>query len=341
MCQKYLPKDCWSYLQKPCTSYGTSLVDCIKAATENPDCECGLFAPDPECYDQFAEIFLPVIADYHKLDISQIGECVHDMGDSSQLPDLELKYTDSIVSTRVSVSRTINGYPMGPKLTRQTREQIKSRVIEALHNFQGDLYGEYIELAEMSNDEREKLISSNYLYPDATNKQLKSANAYKDWPLNRGIYLNRNKTLVVWINEEDHVRIISLQKGAQLKQVYARLVKALAQLEKSLEFVHHKKYGYLTFSPTNIGTSLRVSVMVRLPKMIAAYQSVASSGLSQSNAKLRVLADSLGLSIGEINGADGVVELSSSVVLGKTEFEIVSSTWNSIKRMLDEEALIK
>ena len=57
--QKYLPKDCWLWLQKS-TRYGTSLIDCVKSAVENPDSSVGLYAPDPDCYDTFPEIFWPV-----------------------------------------------------------------------------------------------------------------------------------------------------------------------------------------------------------------------------------------------------------------------------------------
>ncbi len=34
---------------------------------------------DPECYDTFAEVFHPVIADYHKVDIATL-KSIHDLG---------------------------------------------------------------------------------------------------------------------------------------------------------------------------------------------------------------------------------------------------------------------
>ena len=41
----------------------------------------------------------------------------------------------------------------------------------------------------------------------------------RDWPDARGIYHNDAKTFVVWVNEEDHSRIISMQKGGNMKEV--------------------------------------------------------------------------------------------------------------------------
>ena len=37
--------------------------------------------------------------------------------------------------------------------------------------------------------------------------------------------MNKAKNFIIWVNEEDHIRIISMQKGASLKQVWGRLVK--------------------------------------------------------------------------------------------------------------------
>ena len=177
--QKYLPKDCWLWLQKK-TKYGTSLVDCVKSAVENPDSAVGLYAPDAECYDKFPEIFYPVISEYHNVDAYSV-ESVHNFGNPLEIPEFEAKYVDSIVSTRIRVARTIKGYAMSPKINRDARHAIKMEVLEALKDFQGDLYGDFIELNDLSNDERDNLINSHYLFADASDKYLQSAGGYSDW----------------------------------------------------------------------------------------------------------------------------------------------------------------
>ena len=115
--QKYLPADCWAWLSKK-TSFGTTVYDCCKSALENPDSNVGLYAPDPEVYDLFAELFHPVIAEYHKVDVSTL-KSVHDLGDAANLRDLPQNYQDAIVSTRVRVGRTVKGYPMAGKLSKE------------------------------------------------------------------------------------------------------------------------------------------------------------------------------------------------------------------------------
>ena len=144
--EKYLPKDVWRMLSIK-TSYGSTIYDCARSALENPDSNVGLYAPgglirilfpshkysmnlkfnlfcfclyvtDPECYDTFAEVFHPVIAEYHKVDVKTL-KSIHDLGDAANLEDLPENFQNQIVSTRVRVGRTVKGYPMQGKMTRE------------------------------------------------------------------------------------------------------------------------------------------------------------------------------------------------------------------------------
>ena len=44
----------------------------------------------------------------------------------------------------------------------------------------------------------------------------------RDWPDARGIWHNDAKNFLVWVNEEDHLRLISMQKGGNMKAVFER-----------------------------------------------------------------------------------------------------------------------
>jgi creatine kinase/arginine kinase len=89
----------------------------------------------------------------------------------------------------------------------------------------------------------------------------------RDWPSGRGIFHNNDKTFLVWINEEDQLRIISMQPGADLKEVFDRLCRAAAAIEKVAKFAHDEHLGYITSCPTNLGTALRASVHIHLPHL--------------------------------------------------------------------------
>lgn len=191
----------------------------------------------------------------------------HDFGNPDLLPDLDSKYAESILSTRIRMARSVFGFPMGPKLLPETRHQLKDHIVESFENFTDDFAGDYLDLAAMSKEDKLDLIENHYLFADADDKYLESAGGYLDWPNARGIFMNKMRTFSVWVNEEDHVRIISIQMGSNVKQVYKLLVQGARLMQKSLAFVQHEKLGFLTFCPTNIGTGLRASVHVKLPKL--------------------------------------------------------------------------
>lgn len=49
-----------------------------------------------------------------------------------------------------------------------------------------------------------------------------AANSNHFWPKGRGIYHNSAKTFLVWVNEEDHLRVISMQQGGNVFEVNNR-----------------------------------------------------------------------------------------------------------------------
>ena len=75
---------------------------------DNPDSRVGLFAPDSDCYDEFKQLFNPVIEDYHNIDLKKL-KFKHDFGDPNNLPEFTEKYTDEILRSRIMVARTVEG----------------------------------------------------------------------------------------------------------------------------------------------------------------------------------------------------------------------------------------
>ena len=53
----------------------------------------------------------------------------------------------------------------------------------------------------------------------------------RDWPEGRGIYHNSEKTFLVWVNEEDQLRIISMQQGGDVKGVFERLARGIKAVQ--------------------------------------------------------------------------------------------------------------
>ena len=116
----------------------------------------------------------------------------------------------------------------------------------------------------MSKADQKKLIEDHFLFKEG-DRFLEACNLNRDWPSGRGIFHNNDKTFLVWVNEEDQLRIISMQPGANIYQVFERLCRAASHIETVVKFAHDDHLGYITSCPTNLGTALRGSVHIKLP----------------------------------------------------------------------------
>ena len=112
--------------------------------------------------------------------------------------------------------------------------------------------------------DQKKLIEDHFLFKEG-DRFLEACNLNRDWPSGRGIFHNNDKTFLVWVNEEDQLRIISMQPGANIYQVFERLCRAASHIETVVKFAHDDHLGYITSCPTNLGTALRGSVHIKLP----------------------------------------------------------------------------
>ena len=52
---------------------------------------------------------------------------------------------------------------------------------------------------------------------------LNSAGISNDWPNGRGMYESQNKDFLMWIGEEDHLRIMYMYKGDNLATALIKL----------------------------------------------------------------------------------------------------------------------
>lgn len=328
--KKYLTQEIFDKLKNNKTSFGSSLLDCVISGFENLDSGCGIYAPDAEAYTVFAPIFDPIIQDYHMGFRPDDKHPKSNWGDVNSFDDLD-PAGHYIVSTRVRCGRSIVGYPFNPCMTENHYQEIESKMSAILTSLTGELKGEYKPLVNMSKEEQQKLIDSHYLFKEG-DRFLQSAKACRFWPVGRGIFLNHKNTFLVWVNEEDHLRIISMQNGGDLGAVYKRLISGVEKIEKSgdVKFSRSPRLGYLTFCPTNLGTTIRASVHIKLPK------------LSLQKTVLNQLAENFHLQIrgtrGEHTDSEGgILDISNKRRLGLTEYDALKEMYDGITEIIRHE----
>eukprot|EP00099_Drosophila_melanogaster_P027412 NP_729446.1 arginine kinase, isoform A [Drosophila melanogaster] len=324
--KKYLTKEVFDNLKNKVTpTFKSTLLDVIQSGLENHDSGVGIYAPDAEAYTVFADLFDPIIEDYHGGFKKTDKHPASNFGDVSTFGNVD-PTNEYVISTRVRCGRSMQGYPFNPCLTEAQYKEMESKVSSTLSGLEGELKGKFYPLTGMEKAVQQQLIDDHFLFKEG-DRFLQAANACRFWPSGRGIYHNDAKTFLVWCNEEDHLRIISMQQGGDLGQIYKRLVTAVNEIEKRVPFSHDDRLGFLTFCPTNLGTTIRASVHIKVPK------------LASNKAKLEEVAAKYNLQVrgtrGEHTEAEGgVYDISNKRRMGLTEFEAVKEMYDGITELI-------
>ena len=164
--------------------------------------------------------------------------------------------SETVISSRVRLARNVKGYPFlsvaGRPQKRELAERISTTILEA------DLAPQtlYVNLEDATDVDRDLLVERHLI-----SKQHAGAEGA------RGVAVSSDEDLSIMVNEEDHLRLQVLKSGLQLDEAWEQITKVDDALENELEFAYHPRFGYLTACPTNVGTGIRVSVMLHLPAL--------------------------------------------------------------------------
>ena len=241
---------------------------------------------------------------------------------------------DFVLSSRVRTGRSIRGLALPPYCTRAERREVEKVVVEALDTLTGNLQGKYYPLNKMTPQEQDQLIDDHFLFDKPVSPLLLSAGMARDWPDARGIWHNSEKTVLVWVNEEDHTRVISMQKGGNMKEVFTRFCQSLQQIEdamkkKGKEFMWNERLGFILTCPSNLGTGLRAGVHLKLPSLAkdARFDDVLKALRLQKRGTGGV----------DTASTDGTFDVSNLDRLGFSEVELVQKVVDGVKLLVEME----
>jgi len=305
---------------------------CVFSGIANQDSGIGVYAGSHDSYYKFNKLFDQVVENYHKHapDANHVS-CMEAEGlENAEFTEEQEKMVNS---TRIRVGRNMKDYPLGPGVSKEQRLDIMNKFVTACKTFEGDLAGKFYPLEGMSKKDQEQLIADHFLFKEG-DRFLESCGLNRDWPSGRGIFHNDAKTFLVWVNEEDQLRIISMQNGADIAAVFDRLCRAAKHIETVVEFAHDDHLGYITSCPTNLGTAMRASVHINLPKLM------------KDKETFNRVADEYEVQIRGIHGEhtetdDGVFDISNRRRLGKSEKELVQDMINGVKALMEAEAALE
>ncbi|MCK4602298.1 MAG: protein arginine kinase [Phycisphaerae bacterium] len=221
---------------------------------------------------------------------------------------------DVAISSRVRLARNLAGMPFLSKCSTQQQLELETRLRD--HILATGIAREvfYVKIDGACELDRQLLVERHLI---------SRQHAHGNHP--RGVAISGSETVAIMVNEEDHLRIQVLRSGLQLLEAIEEINRIDDLLEQGLNYAFHSRYGYLTACPTNVGTGLRVSVMLHLPalKMTGEIEKVFRAA-REIHLAVRGL-------YGEGTEASGdFFQVSNQTTLGKSEQQIVEEFHNDI-----------
>lgn len=224
-------------------------------------------------------------------------------------------HSEIVISSRVRLARNFAGYPFVNRASATQRLEILDRCQQIITDgkFAGDML--WVTLHECPQIDCQLLVE----------RHLISREHAAAGELPRAVAVGADETFSIMINEEDHLRIQVLRSGAQLDEAFDQVNRIDDTLDENIHYAFSKKFGYLTACPTNVGTGIRVSVMLHLPAL----------RLTGEIEKVRHAARDMHLAVrglfGEGSEAYGdLYQISNQTTLGRGEREILADFQHSV-----------
>lgn len=215
--------------------------------------------------------------------------------------------SDIVISTRIRLARNLADYPFTSIASEADRKQILERVKEVVagSEFANELL--YVAIDELGELGRQFLVERHLISRELAEGQ---------GP--RGVFIDHQERFSIMVNEEDHLRVQAMRSGFQLDETWDLINRLDDCLGQKLVFAYDEEWGFLTACPTNVGTGMRVSVMLHLPASVITRQ---MDQMFRSLEKLELVVRGL---YGEGSQAMGdFYQVSNQVTLGRSEQELI------------------
>merc|ERR1712190_297924 len=162
-----------------------------------------------------------------------------------------------VLTTRCRTGRSVRGLPLPPSCTFEQRRETERVVVKGLNKLEGELKGKYFPLhgsqsmeGAMDEAKEESLRKNGNLFQEPDSTLLLSSGCGRHWPDARGIFHNDAENFFVWVNEEDQMRIVSMEKGDNIAAIFNRFCLATEEVQKALkedgyDFMHNDHLGFI------------------------------------------------------------------------------------------------
>lgn len=229
--------------------------------------------------------------------------------------------SDIVISSRIRLARNLADFPFVRRASTEDRQAIERTVRSRMEKLESWSSVRYVNVAKLSEVDRQLLVERQLI-----SREL----AEGEGP--RAVAIDPDEQFSVMVNEEDHLRLQVMHSGLSLMAAWQQMDKLDDLLEGAISYAFHPKYGYLTACPTNVGTGLRVSVMLHLPALVITRQ---IDKVFRSLQKISVTVRGL---YGEGSQFMGdFYQVSNQITLGRSEVELVEQVSEVVPVLIDYE----
>ncbi len=226
------------------------------------------------------------------------------------------------ISSRVRLARNLHGHRFPAAADGQERAEIVEKVGQALEESSA-LRKDFLCFLppEMSELDQEVLFERRLVSRDLLARNSGTA-----------LYTRKDEGCSIMVNEEDHLRIQVMRSGFQVEEVWEIIDRFDDKLSGFLEYAYDSQWGYLTSCPTNLGTGMRISVMLHLPGLVL---SGGIGQLIQSMGKLNFAVRGI---YGEgTDNRGNLFQISNQSTLGESEIAIAEKLHGIIRQIVASE----
>ncbi len=229
--------------------------------------------------------------------------------------------SDIVMSSRIRLARNLADFPFMRRCNDIDRANIESTVRERLTGSPALSGLNFFNVADLNTLDRQLLVERQLISRELSNGEGA-----------RAVAIDSKEQLSLMVNEEDHLRIQVMKSGLDLDAGWEQMNQVDDDIESSLTYAYSPKLGYLTACPTNVGTGMRVSVLVHLPALVITHQ---IEKVFRSLQKINLVVRGL---YGEGTQAMGdFYQISNQITLGKDEAAIIDQVSDVIPFVIDYE----
>jgi protein arginine kinase len=229
--------------------------------------------------------------------------------------------SDIVISTRMRLARNLAEFPFIRRCTPEDRTSLVRLVRSRIPNVPLASNASFLELDQLSDLDRQFLMERQLISRELV-----------DGEGSRGVVIDPEERFSIMVNEEDHLRVQVMRSGLDLDSTWETINSLDDQLESQLTFAFQEQLGYLTACPTNVGTGLRVSVMLHLPALVITKH---IERVFRSLQKISVTVRGL---FGEGSQFMGdFYQVSNQITLGRTEAELIGQVSDVVPMLIEYE----